>query len=171
MTPVRNESPLSHFLILSIAFICIYIIIIAPRTGVTPPPMLCRPYGADISGLTSFTGAYAPRLCCVAPMGLMITLLLTRGLTPPPMLCRPKGLQTLNLKPSLNLQEIADQVRDEDLFPSLSGRVREGLLLKDLIPDAYLEVGPGIQPGEDIDDAGVFARRLDLLIVVEQELG
>ena len=30
------------------------------------PPVFCRPYGAKVSGLTFFTGAYAPRLCSVA---------------------------------------------------------------------------------------------------------
>ena len=33
------------------------------------PPMLCRPYGAKVSGVTFFTGAYAPRLCSVALKG------------------------------------------------------------------------------------------------------
>ena len=91
--------------------------------GLRTPPMLCRPYGANhganhnstlytgvdtpayavspLTGLiitlhsTLYTGAYAPRLCCVAPTGLItgliITLHSTRGLTPPPMLYRPYG--------------------------------------------------------------------------------
>ena len=43
MTPVRNESPLSHFLILSIAFMCIYIIIIATTHGGYTPADVVSP--------------------------------------------------------------------------------------------------------------------------------
>ncbi len=60
--------------------------------GLTPPPMLYRPYGANHnSTLYTLHGAYAPRLCSIAPTGLIITLHSYGGLRTPPMLCRPYG--------------------------------------------------------------------------------
>ena len=43
--------------------------------------------------------------------------------------------------------------------------------LEDFVGDFDLEAGPCIEPGEDLGDASLFARRLDFLAVVENELG
>ena len=86
--------------------------------------MLCRPYGAYVSGLP-----------------------LSRGFTPPPMLCRPKGLMPLQSKPSFNLQQIAGQARNECLSPPFRGGLGRGFPLsgeegRGLLPRGELEGAP-----------------------------
>lgn len=62
------------------------------------------------------------------------------------------------------------QEKGTTLFPACSPLCSGGGL-EDFVGDFDLEAGPCIEPGEDLGDASLFARRLDFLAVVENELG